>query len=272
MKTFRRVSLAGTIAVLSLSLGVTPAGAITNGSYDGNDHPNVGIVFIAGVPATSGFCSGSLLSATEFLTAGHCTALFTALGLPPEIVFVTFDEQLSLSPDFAISAAHPIAVTGWVTHPDFTVSSGGSLAAPSLTNDVGVIHLAEDVDVAAIELPDVGLLDVEAAQGGLLGHEFVNVGYGLNGLDRAFWGPQVNWTWEYRRMTTSSPFMALTRNHLMEHGGICGGDSGGPVFYGGADPNLVVATVAQADERCQSLGGNQRLDLQPVLDFLDDYR
>jgi hypothetical protein len=73
-------------------------------------------------------------------------------------------------------------------------------------------------------------------------------------------------------MVSSSPFMALTPNHLDEHGGVCGGDSGGPVFYGGSDPNLVVATLVAMDERCSSLGVDQRLDTQSVLDFLDDYR
>jgi hypothetical protein len=102
MRAFLRLSVVGAIVVLSLSLGPSQARAITNGIYDDNSHPNVGIVFVRGVPATNGFCSGSLLSAHEFLTAGHCTAIFTALGLPPEMLYVTFDEQLSLSPTFAI--------------------------------------------------------------------------------------------------------------------------------------------------------------------------
>ena len=58
----------------ALAIGLAPAGAITDGVPDvDNDYPHVGIMvaFIEGVPQFR--CSGTLLSPTVYLTAGHCT-------------------------------------------------------------------------------------------------------------------------------------------------------------------------------------------------------
>lgn len=264
-RVFRLTRLAGLVVVAGLALGLPQAGAITGGAPDGDNHPNVGIVFINDLPFTAGFCSGSLLSAHEFLTAGHCTFAFTVSGFTPGELNVSFDEQVSLSPTFAITASNPIAVTGWVTHPGFSCSSG------LCRNDVGVIHLAEDVSLTPIDLPEVGFLDAQAARGGLHDHAFVNVGYGLNSLDRSFFSPQVNVTWEQRRMASSTAFRALTPDYLKQFGGICFGDSGGPHFYGGAYPNLAVATTSTDDPACRVEANSQRLDTRAVVDFLEHF-
>ncbi len=63
--------LLGSVMVLGVTAG--PAGAITGGRPDGTAHPYVGFV---GEPE-GGFCSGTLLSPTVFLTAGHCTYYFS---------------------------------------------------------------------------------------------------------------------------------------------------------------------------------------------------
>ena len=63
------------VAALTVSAAVvSSASAITHGRPDGNAHPYVGLMVALdkdGVPLWR--CSGSLLSATVFLTAGHCT-------------------------------------------------------------------------------------------------------------------------------------------------------------------------------------------------------
>ena len=69
--------------VLAAATVATSVGAITNGVPDGDAHPYVGV-------ASSGdwFCSGTLLSPTVFLTAGHCTDAFASTGSP---TYVTVD-------------------------------------------------------------------------------------------------------------------------------------------------------------------------------------
>lgn len=62
----------------ALAMLVVPAGtaaAITYGEPDGTEHPYVGLVVFydeEGTPTHR--CSGTLLSSTVFLTAGHCTS------------------------------------------------------------------------------------------------------------------------------------------------------------------------------------------------------
>jgi len=60
-------------ALLVMLATAAAALAITNGTADGNRHPYVGLMVALdsdGVPLWR--CSGSLLSPTVFLTAGHC--------------------------------------------------------------------------------------------------------------------------------------------------------------------------------------------------------
>ena len=61
------------VALLATALAV-PAVAVTDGELDRDGHPYVGLMVAqdaAGNPMWR--CSGTLLSSTVFLTAGHCT-------------------------------------------------------------------------------------------------------------------------------------------------------------------------------------------------------
>ena len=68
----RVAAFAATLAIMLF--GATAAMAITNGVPDGTNHPYVGLMVAQdedGVPLWR--CSGSLLTPTVYLTAGHCT-------------------------------------------------------------------------------------------------------------------------------------------------------------------------------------------------------
>jgi hypothetical protein len=92
---------------LAMVLGITagPAGAITGGRPDGTAHPYVGFV---GEPE-GGFCSGTLLSPTVFLTAGHCTYYFSQVT---DVVYLSFGPQVTSTSIFYTSHE-------WYTHPDY---------------------------------------------------------------------------------------------------------------------------------------------------------
>src|SRR6476646_6214177 len=64
----------GLLAVLASLIIAAPAGAITDGTADGQGHPNVGGL-VAATQYSDGtwiYCSGTLISPTVFLTAAHC--------------------------------------------------------------------------------------------------------------------------------------------------------------------------------------------------------
>ncbi|HET8988990.1 MAG TPA: serine protease, partial [Humibacillus sp.] len=63
------------LATLAMVMGAAaPAGAVTDGTLDGNGHPYVGLMVAQDASGTPLWrCSGTLLSPTVYLTAGHCT-------------------------------------------------------------------------------------------------------------------------------------------------------------------------------------------------------
>ncbi|MEM5775552.1 MAG: trypsin-like serine protease [Anaerolineaceae bacterium] len=71
MKIFKLTSLVFVIVLLLVTS--MPAGAVTDGTPDGDGHPYVGIMVAFDEFGNGWRCSGTLLSPTVFLTAGHCT-------------------------------------------------------------------------------------------------------------------------------------------------------------------------------------------------------
>ena len=265
--------LVGVVVAVGL-VWAAPAPAIVNGQEDGNGHPNVGALLVDTPEGTIGLCSGSVLSATAFLTAGHCTDLLDSLGLQTSQVSVTFDSDLRLQGGRIVAPASRIQSAGWVTHPTFRWT------AKKPYDDVGVVHLASPaVGRVPIELPSAGFLDAQAAGGGLNGHVFEIVGYGVNGFDRGVSSPNVTVTWFGKRFVATQPFMALTPYYLKllgnsnatGLGGACLGDSGGPAFWTPGS-RLEVALLSVVDPKCQALDERQRLDTASVLDFLAPFR
>ncbi len=285
----RTLPLIASVAIV-VGLWAPPVAAITNGTPDGNDHPNVGTIVVRmdwgifgdgpldGIPEFETECSGSLLSDRAFLTAGHCIG-FLETGLAQGWfttgdVFVTFDPNLhAANPDnmWEVAPEHVIGVTGWTRHPLFSFTP--------VSYDVAVVHLAESFQwIDPIELPEAGFLGQALAAGALAGRSFTNVGYGVEALDRSMNSPNVAITWSGRRMVSTSPFVALTKTWLKlqqnatatGEGGTCFFDSGSPHFFAseGEGSNLVVSVQSGGDAKCRAIMWSQRLDLPEILDFL----
>lgn len=250
------------IALMTLVYIVTPAGAITFGEPDGELHPNVGLT-LTDLPGDGELflgCSGTLISPTVFLTAGHCTSFLAQFGTNK--TWITFDSEYIPNK----SVLRP--VTGIATHPDYDPHT--------VFNDVGVIILAEPVpDVTPGILPPENLLGQMKASGALRDHVFVNVGYGATADFKG--NPPTFPPRDGVRRFSKSPYLNLTPINLgllgnhdaTGEGSICGGDSGGPHFLG--DSNIIVSVTSWGDAVCRALDMSQRVDTPSVLAFLRLY-
>ena len=251
--------VATALAAAALSAG--PAVSVTGGEPDGARHPNVGAL-IADFPGSgpAPVCSGTLVSPTVFLTAGHCVASLAGQGVSR--VWVTFDPTLD-------PAAWTLLPGAYYLDPAFGHDRGD-------LHDLAVVVLSSVVaGVQPAALPPAGLLDRLAASGELRSAVFVNVGYGFS--DRVTGGGKPQLLYDGARRVSTSPFGALTGTWLKlssnanatGQGGVCYGDSGGPRFLGGS--STVVAITSGGDAACAGMSSSYRLDTPSARAFLSSF-
>ena len=272
----RSVRLGGVIGGLLLVLGVVmtaqPAAAIVGGQRD-DVHTNVGIVRFT---TDSGRfrCSGTLISPTVVLTAGHCTG--DTGSSPATNVYVSFNTDLPLDPlapgiSPAESAARAANYITGTAHPD--PGWTGKLSI-SQQHDQGVVVLDAPAtskwpDITPAPLLPVGALD--GNQGALKNRTFTLVGYGVD-----IGAKKTQAVVLERRSTTS--FLKNVQDEVVTFqindrdskagGGSCFGDSGGPAFLG---PFVVGDSSFVNSFSCNATAGYQRVDTPYARAFLEQF-
>jgi hypothetical protein len=253
------------VVAASVAFHATPAAAITNGSVDGDAHPEVGALIAdkQNSDGTWSYCTGTLVSPTVFLTAAHC------------------GEKKQKTAKVSFSGRY---------EPGATLYSGRYIADPrynekSELHDMAVVVFSEPVTgITPAQLPSAGLLDRLEADGKLKSSRFTPVGYGsleptaapAKGSAKKAHGSRYHYT--DTRYQASISFKDLSRKWLdlslraKGDGSTCFGDSGGPNFLGDADSHLLVATsISGADDACKATNFDYRLDSPSARTFLGKY-
>jgi hypothetical protein len=254
--------VAGLVAVLAVVAG--PAGAVTDGELDGNRHPYVGLMVAQDADGNPMWrCSGTLISPTLFLTAGHCTEAPAAhveiwfqsdveSGIPAN--GYPFDGQAGGTP---------------YTHPAYNPSA-------FFIRDLGMVVLDKPMKMKTYgKLPALNQLDALKPSSSTT---FTAVGYGLQKSfpDAAGWKDAAQ---RVRMLATphlvqintgfTGDFSLLLSNNAST-GGTCFGDSGGPNFVGNS--NVVGGVTSYGlNSTCGGTGGVFRVDRSWSLDWIRSF-
>jgi hypothetical protein len=268
-RTTRPLSLIATLAatIALLTVMVMPAAAITKGGVvdTENDFAHVGLM-VAGVEEEGEFvplwrCTGTLVSPTLFVTAGHCT-----WGATHVEIWFGWDVRPEAEPDYPFlgdASGTPY------THPDYDDNA-------FFLHDLGVVVLDEPYVTANgvyADLPTEGQLD--ALKPGKR-TTFTTVGYGQQ---RSFPpdtpADDMLSRSERVRMIATPHLLQINNANVGDYamlisnnsstGGTCFGDSGGPTFIG----NTIVAVTSYGlTYTCAGVGGVYRIDQPDDLNWL----
>lgn len=246
----RPIRLASALAAAGALL-VGTAQAITWGTADNHEHPNVGALVGQFSSGTYPYCSGTLISPTVFLTAAHC-------DLGTARVTVTFDEA-------------------W--HDGGTLHAGTYIANPAYSKrqndpgDLAVVIFDEPVaGIAPARLPTLGQFERIGKD-----QKFTAVGYGGQERTIGKGGPVIPYL-DAREKSTEEfnsvgpGYIRLSQNAAKGDSGACYGDSGGPNFLGspstGDATDIIAGTTITGDMQCVATNVIERLDTPASRDFL----
>jgi secreted trypsin-like serine protease len=253
--------IAGALAAaFAVTLAVTrPTNAITGGHKAADDtYPHVVMIIFDVDGVRSHRCSGTLLSPTVVLTAGHCTT-----GTSGARVYTGVEMTDPLFPDGG-------GVSGSThTHPGYD-----DFATFPNTSDLGVVVLDDDILVGAYgELPELGLLDA------LGKHTRVDLaGYGLQSTVPHVQEDLVRFETSTHIINLKSAnnggFNIQTKEDAgrgNQTGGSCFGDSGGPIFLDGTNVVVAVVSFGLSPINCVGTGFNYRTDIENAQDFIQPF-
>jgi V8-like Glu-specific endopeptidase len=276
--------------MIILAIAVSPVYAISGDYVKDFEHPFVGLVaFYDEEGEFLWRCSGSLLSPTVFLTAGHCAD--TEGGAVTARIWFQQDAGANYDP-----ATQLDPVTGY---PDYCADDTLGVTCAEVsegniynfdytgilpnTHDVGILILDQPINLSEYgELPEPNLLDSLATQRGRQDTTVTVSGYGLTLRTSAHdVHPDISFRERLMaeaniinlRSAINAGFNVQTQGNGKGRGGTCSGDSGGPVFLGGFESNLIIGVTSFGigNLLCRGTDFAYRIDQPEVLDWIQGF-
>jgi trypsin len=275
-----RLALMAAMAAVTMTVAAGSVGAITGNYQKDFVHDYVGLVAFYTTPDQvtgdpfSHRCSGTLISPTILVTAGHCTE-----GVDNGRVYF----QQAAAPNY-----DPNAFGGWGGDPTtgypyengITFSRADNFGFHGFegypeTHDVGVVVLDQPYTPPSGQfgiLPGVGAVDQYAASTSFKQDlRVVNSGYGLSDQDPrpvSFRERLMAAAYLVENRSSIAPYnLKTTANAAKDKGGSCSGDSGGPVFFEGTRTIAAVDSYGM-NPQCKGLDFSYRLDRAEVLAWI----
>jgi secreted trypsin-like serine protease len=275
--------------IVILAVAVSPVGAITGNWVEDNEHPFVGLVVFYNAGGEFVWrCSGSLISPTKLLTAGHCTDNLGGDGAASARVYFQQDAGVHFNGVIDPITGYPencaAGTLGTLCATSHTLYNYGFANFAGFPNihDAGLVILDQAIALSEYGvLPTDGTLnDLETARG-QKDTIFTVSGYGLtyrtNDKDVL-----PNTSFRERLMGTSTlinlhssytdGYNLQTQGNGDDRAGTCSGDSGGPVFLGGSESNVIVAVTSFGlNSLCRGTDYAYRVDRAEVLAWINSH-